>query len=98
MSIWIRSTNSEKWGHLFSIQHDKQGRDLWVVEYEDGETAVLPSWGDPADYAVCIQNEPPEDSHGNQGIEAGSAGGPAGPRLPDYSLLSWSRAAGEPAR
>jgi len=68
--IWIRTTNNGRWGHLFSIQHDSQGRDLWVVEYEDGEPAVLASWGDPRDYDVRIQIEPPEDSYVHQDHEA----------------------------
>lgn len=87
--IWIRSTNTERyrpyeWAHLFSIQYDKQGRDLWIVEYQDGEPDVWPASDEGAGYDICIQIEPPEDSHGNQGIEASGNAGTASTVIPDH--------------
>lgn len=62
--IYIRGNHpyhfrSGKWAHLFSIQHDEQGRDLWVVEFPDGVTDVWPSWDTVADYDVRVQVEAP---------------------------------------
>jgi hypothetical protein len=90
--IYIRSTNEEcyrafEWGHLFSIQHDKQGRDIWVVEFPDGGTDAWPSWDVEAGYDVRVQIEPPEDSHGNQGIEASGPARGAGPSIPDHPVV-----------
>lgn len=84
--IWLKSSFSERkneWGHLFSIQHDSEGRDLLVVEFHDGSIDVWPSWGDPVDYDVRIQNEPPEDLYVYQGEETSAGDRPAGDAIPD---------------
>jgi hypothetical protein len=78
--IYIRTTTegafrSGEWGHLFSIQHDSEGRDLWVVEFPDGGMDVWPSWDALAGYDVRVQLEPivSEETSDNQVYKAGRA-------------------------
>ena len=57
--IMIRQTHnygfrSGDWAHLFSIQHDKEGRDVWVVEFPDGAKDAWPSWDAMAGYEVKV--------------------------------------------
>lgn len=58
--IYIRRGRGP-WAHLFSIQYDERGRDLWVVEFSDGHTDVWPSWDASAGYEIRVQIEAPED-------------------------------------
>jgi hypothetical protein len=51
---------SGEWAHLFSIQHNAEGKDMWVVEFPDGAMDVWPSWDVVAEYDVKVQIEPPE--------------------------------------
>lgn len=78
--IYIRGTHpyafrSGEWAHLFSIQHNDEGQDLWVVEFDDGEMDVWPSWDVLAGYDVKVQIEPItiEESNDNQEYEGGGA-------------------------
>lgn len=69
--IYVRGTHpyayrSGNWAHLFSIQHDDEGRDLWVVEFPDGAMDVWPSWDKQAGYEVKIQIEEPYNDQGEQ--------------------------------
>lgn len=69
--IYIRGRHpyayrSGEWAHLFSIQHDAEGRDMWVVEFPDGATDVWPSWDAEADYDVRVQIEPPVEAHSDR--------------------------------
>jgi hypothetical protein len=101
--IWIRSTSGDRyrayeWAHLFSIQHDKQGRDLWVVEYQDGEPDVWPASDIEAGYDVRIQAEPPEDPHEHQVNEGSGASRAAGTGLPDHPFVQGRRPSSWPQR
>jgi hypothetical protein len=79
--IYVRGTHpmhlrSGEWAHLFSIQHDADGRDLWVVEFPDGAKDVWPSWDAGAGYDVRVQIESPEpveEPNGNQVVVTRSA-------------------------
>lgn len=69
--IYVRGTHpyafrSGDWAHLFSIQHDEQGRDLWVVEFPDGVMDVWPSWDKQHGYEVKVQIEEPHNDQGEQ--------------------------------
>ena len=73
--IYIRQTNPEvfrtgEWAHLFSIQYNEHGQDIWIVEFADGAKDAWPSWDSDAGYDVRVQIEAPEVFHGNQGDEA----------------------------
>lgn len=79
--IYIRQTHpygyrSGEWAHLFSIQHNEDGQDVWIVEFPDGAMDAWPSWDGDAGYDVRVQIEHPEEvDHGNQ---VQPAWGPAG--------------------
>lgn len=65
--IYVRGTHpyhfrSGQWAHLFSIQHDTEGRDIWCVEFPDGVQDAWPSWDTAAWWEVKIQMEEPDDS------------------------------------
>ncbi len=69
--IYIRGTTpdavrSGEWAHLFSIQHNPDGKDIWIVEFDDGATDAWPSWDLLAGYDVRVQIEAPEVVHDNQ--------------------------------
>ena len=57
--IHIRQTHhngyrSGQWAHLFSIQHNQDGKDIWVVEFDDGAMDSWPSWDKAAGYQVKV--------------------------------------------
>jgi hypothetical protein len=63
--IYIRGTHpyhyrSGEWAHLFSIQHNEDGQDIWIVEFDDGAMDAWPSWDTGAQYEVRVQVEAPE--------------------------------------
>ena len=97
--IWIRGTHpysyrSGQWAHLFSIQWDEEGKDLWVVEFPDGDTDVWPSWDTAAGYDVRVQVEAPEeDPNGNQVLEERSAPSNSAVELHHHPGAAWIRAA-----
>lgn len=76
--IYIRGNHpyhfrSGQWAHLFSVQHDSEGRDLWCVEFPDGKTDVWPSWDTQADYDVRVQIEHPNAEEADSGHQVNDA-------------------------
>lgn len=62
--IYIRGNHpyhyrSGEWAHLFSIQHNEDGKDIWIVEFPDGATDAWPAWDRVAQYEVRVQIEHP---------------------------------------
>ena len=69
--IYIRGLHQDhyrsgEWAHLFSIQHDEEGRDIWVVEFPDGAKDAWPSWDSVARFEVKVQIEEPFNDQSKQ--------------------------------
>lgn len=76
--IYVRGTHpyafrSGQWAHLFSIQHDEHGRDIWVVEFPDGKGDAWPSWDSAAGYEVRIQIEEPFNDQSKEAVLTGTS-------------------------
>lgn len=71
--IYVRGTHryhfrSGEWAHLFSIQHDEHGRDIWIVEFPDGMADAWPSWDEAAGYEVLYKPKEPTHDQSNQTV------------------------------